>query len=141
MHLPGYRSNRPRPVASHRAPRRNTGTSRLAVEHLEVRTLMHSAKLAASDPVGGPAVDAATQANQLTPVEVNMLLERATAADPYNDAIIAVVDRSGRVLGVRVENGVSPDITEIMPAPWSSPLTEPSPRPEPEPSSPATRPH
>jgi uncharacterized protein GlcG (DUF336 family) len=84
----------------------------LAVEHLEVRTLMHSAKLAASDPVGGPAVDAATQANQLTPVEVNMLLERATAADPYNDAIIAVVDRSGRVLGVRVENGVSPDITD-----------------------------
>jgi uncharacterized protein GlcG (DUF336 family) len=112
MHLPGLRSNRPRPVAPPRAPRRSTGNTRLAVEHLEVRTLMHSAKLAPSDPVGGPAVDAATAANQLTPVEVNMLLERATAADPYNDAIIAVVDRSGRVLGVRVENGVSPDITD-----------------------------
>ena len=63
------------------------------------------------DPVGGPAVDAATAASQLTPAEVNTLLQRATAADPYNNAIIAVVDRGGRVLGVRVENGVSPAIT------------------------------
>lgn len=63
------------------------------------------------DPVGGPAVDAATQAAQLKPAEVNALLQRATAADPFNNAIIAVVDRGGRVLGVRVENGVSPLIT------------------------------
>lgn len=63
------------------------------------------------DPVGGPAVDAATAKTQLTPAEVNTLLQRATAADPYNNAIIAVVDRGGRVLGVRVENGVSSTIT------------------------------
>ena len=63
------------------------------------------------DPVGGPAVNAATLAAQLTPSEVNTLLRRATAADPVNGAIIAVVDRGGRVLGVRVENGVSPAIT------------------------------
>ncbi len=72
---------------------------------------MNAAKLAASDPVGGPAVNAATAANQLTPAEVNQLLQRATAADPFNNAIIAVVDRGGRVLGVRVENGVSPAVT------------------------------
>ena len=63
------------------------------------------------DPVGGPAVDAATTAAQLTPADVNQLLQRATAADPFNNAIIAVVDRQGRVLGVRVESGVSPAIT------------------------------
>jgi len=64
-----------------------------------------------NDPVGGPAVDAATLAAQLSPTEVNTLLERATAADPTNAAIIAVVDRGGRVLGVRVDNSVSTAIT------------------------------
>jgi uncharacterized protein GlcG (DUF336 family) len=64
-----------------------------------------------NDPVGGPAVDAATAMAQLTPSEVNTLLLRASAADPTNSAIIAVVDRGGRVLGVRVEDGVSTDIT------------------------------
>jgi hypothetical protein len=87
----------------------------LAVERLEVRTLMDGSSAghppSPIDPVGGPAVDAATAAAQLTPAEVNTLLQRATAADPYNDAIIAVVDRGGRVLGVRVENGVSSAIT------------------------------
>ena len=64
------------------------------------------------DPVGGPAVDAATTAAQLTQAEVNTLLRRATAADPTNQAIIAIVDRGGRVLGVRVDNGVAPEITQ-----------------------------
>ena len=64
-----------------------------------------------NDPVGGPAVDAATVAAQLSPAEVNDLLLRATAADPFDNAIIAVVDRGGRVLGVRVDDQVSPDIT------------------------------
>ncbi len=64
-----------------------------------------------NDPVGGPAVDAATAAAQLTPAEVNTLLQRATAADPTDNAIIAVVDRGGRVLGVRVDNKVSTAIT------------------------------
>src|SRR5262249_10827100 len=47
----------------------------------------------------------------LTPVEVSQLLQRAAAATAGNDAIIAVVDRGGRVLGVRLESGVSPAIT------------------------------
>jgi len=40
---------------------------------------------------------------QMTVAEVQTLLERASAATPSRDAIIAVVDRAGRILGVRVE--------------------------------------
>ena len=41
--------------------------------------------------------------SQMTAAEVETLLERASAATPSRDAIIAVVDRAGRILGVRVE--------------------------------------
>ncbi len=41
---------------------------------------------------------------QLDESEVEHLLERAAAASASNDAIIAVVDRNGRILGVRVES-------------------------------------
>jgi uncharacterized protein GlcG (DUF336 family) len=47
----------------------------------------------------------------LTTADVQALLERAAAAVNRNDAIIAVVDRNGTILGVRVESGVSPLIT------------------------------
>ena len=47
---------------------------------------------------------------QLAAQEVQALLDRASAATPSNDGIIAVVDRSGRILGVKVESGVDPDI-------------------------------
>jgi uncharacterized protein GlcG (DUF336 family) len=47
----------------------------------------------------------------LTPTDVQALIQRAEAASASNDAIVAVVDRGGRVLGVSVENGVSPAIT------------------------------
>lgn len=43
--------------------------------------------------------------------EVDLLLQRASAATPSRDAIIAIVDRGGRVLGVRVEDNVSTNIT------------------------------
>ncbi len=47
---------------------------------------------------------------QLTANEVKQLLDRASAATPSNDAIIAVVDRGGNILGVRTEDGVvAPD--------------------------------
>ncbi len=49
-------------------------------------------------------------ANQLTTDEVNTLLERASAATRSSDAIIAVVDRSGRILGVRVEEDVNAEL-------------------------------
>ncbi len=42
--------------------------------------------------------------------EVDTLLRRASAASASNDAIIAILDRNGRILGVRVEAGVDPAI-------------------------------
>jgi uncharacterized protein GlcG (DUF336 family) len=47
----------------------------------------------------------------LSTSDVSTLLQRAAAASSRNDAIIAVVDRSGNILGVRVEAGVNPAIT------------------------------
>ncbi len=47
----------------------------------------------------------------LSTAQVQQLLQRAAAATGDNDAIIAVVDRNGRILGVRVEGGVAPNIT------------------------------
>jgi uncharacterized protein GlcG (DUF336 family) len=47
----------------------------------------------------------------LTAAEVGALLQRAAAATASDDGIVALVDRGGRVLGVRVEGGVSPAIT------------------------------
>jgi uncharacterized protein GlcG (DUF336 family) len=47
----------------------------------------------------------------LTTAEVGALLDRASAATPSTDAIIAIVDRNGRILGLREEGGVSTAIT------------------------------
>ena len=47
----------------------------------------------------------------LMPAQVDQLLQRASAATASNDAIIAIVDRGGRLLGLRVEGGVDPAIT------------------------------
>ncbi len=44
--------------------------------------------------------------NFLTESEVARLLDRASAATSSNDAIIAVVDRNGRILGVRTESEI-----------------------------------
>jgi uncharacterized protein GlcG (DUF336 family) len=46
----------------------------------------------------------------LNTTEVDLLLRRAAAASASDDAIIVIVDRGGRILGVRVEDGVSPAI-------------------------------
>ena len=43
---------------------------------------------------------------QLSADEVTQLLKRASEASPSENAIIAVVDRNGNILGVRVEQGV-----------------------------------
>jgi uncharacterized protein GlcG (DUF336 family) len=58
------------------------------------------------DPSAPPLPD-----QVLTPSDVKALLQRAAAATDLTDAIIAVVDRNGTILGVRVESGVSPQIT------------------------------
>ncbi len=47
----------------------------------------------------------------LAQAEVASILKRASAATASNDAIIAIVDRNGVLLGLRVEAGVSPLIT------------------------------
>lgn len=50
-------------------------------------------------------------AAQLSTAEVEALLDRASAATPSNDAIIAVVDTKGQILGARTESafvGMSP---------------------------------
>ena len=45
-------------------------------------------------------------AAQLTTTEVEQILDRASAATPSTDAIIAIVDRGGNILGVRTEDDV-----------------------------------
>src|SRR4051794_4380966 len=59
-------------------------------------------------PLGFEALDGRVLPATLTAGEVGLLLDRAAAASASNDGIIAVVDRNGSVLGVRVESGVSP---------------------------------
>lgn len=58
-----------------------------------------------------PPADPSDGTQLLTTNDVGQLLQRAAAASASNDAIIAVVDRNGNILGVRVEGGVSPAIT------------------------------
>src|ERR1700732_3233982 len=43
--------------------------------------------------------------------QVQLFLQRAAAATSDDSAIVAVVDRAGNILGVRVEGNVSPSIT------------------------------
>jgi uncharacterized protein GlcG (DUF336 family) len=66
----------------------------------------------AIDPasVADPPVDVADAAF-MTAGEVQHILDYASAVTPSQDAIIAIVDRNGRILGVRTENGVSPAVT------------------------------
>lgn len=49
----------------------------------------------------------------LTAAEVQQLLDRATAATSSNDAIVAIVDRNGQILGVRTEAGVSASVLSV----------------------------
>ncbi len=54
-----------------------------------------------------PANTALDGAGTLAASDVGTLLRRAAAATASEDGIIAVVDRNGRILGVRLEGGVS----------------------------------
>jgi uncharacterized protein GlcG (DUF336 family) len=50
----------------------------------------------------------------LTAAEVGLILDRAAGASASDDAIIAVLDRQGNLLGLRYESGVAPEIaTEL----------------------------
>jgi uncharacterized protein GlcG (DUF336 family) len=75
-------------------------TSRPELEELEPRT---APALIASQVTLAPPT--------LTADQVNTLLQRAAAATASDDGIVAVVDRMGNILGVRVEGNVDPAIT------------------------------
>ncbi|MCA8998892.1 MAG: heme-binding protein [Planctomycetaceae bacterium] len=59
-----------------------------------------------SDLVGHSLYNMMVGYPQLSQVEVNTLLERASAFSDREDAIIAIVDRNGTILGVRAEQDV-----------------------------------
>src|SRR3954447_24219551 len=88
--------------------RRDEGAG-LGIEPLESRVLLASS--AVRGALARRLARAAAGNQTLTAAEVGQLLRRAAAASASNDAIIAVVDRGGNVLGVRVEAGVAPAIT------------------------------
>lgn len=50
---------------------------------------------------------------QLTAAEVSSILDYATQVSPSEDAIIAIVDRGGNILGVRVEDGVVANLDSV----------------------------
>jgi uncharacterized protein GlcG (DUF336 family) len=75
------------------------------IERLEDRTL--PAFIASQLPL------AALPPLTLTTAQVQTLLQRAAAATADDNAIVAVVDRNGTILGVRVEGNVSAAITGI----------------------------
>src|SRR5436190_2203840 len=73
-----------------------------AIERLEDRTA--PALIASQLPL------ASLPPLTLTTTQVSTLLKRAAAATGSDDAIIAIVDRNGTILGVRVEGGVAPSV-------------------------------
>ncbi len=94
-----------------------------SLARLESRALMDASAVRLSPPpvvasTGVPTTDPgllgydpSNAGDLLTTSDVQSLLQRAAAAVNRNDAIIAVVDRNGTILGVRVESGVAPQIT------------------------------
>jgi uncharacterized protein GlcG (DUF336 family) len=80
-------------------PRQKLEDLQLDVELLEPR--MAPALIASQFELNPPVIEAP---------EVQQLLQRAAAATASNDAIIAIVDRGGNILGVLKENGVAPQI-------------------------------
>jgi uncharacterized protein GlcG (DUF336 family) len=76
----------------------------------EFSTLAAAAPLLAPLPPAIPSTDATM--NVITAAEVETLLARAAGATSSQDAIIAIVDRGGRILGVRTEAGVLTNIPD-----------------------------
>ena len=89
-----------------RNPLRNPRRYRPSLEALENRT---APALLASD--FAPLVPPPAVTPVLTPSDVSGYLNAAAAATASDAAIVAIVDRGGRLLGVRVEGNVSPAIT------------------------------
>ena len=119
-----FLDSRPHGTADRRSPAalRRRGHARLVgIEELESRLVFDGSVSSALLPIGIPAtaggappnVVAPTPAvnNTLSTADVQTLLDRAARATASDNAIVAVVDRGGNVLGVRVEANVSTAIT------------------------------
>ncbi len=89
------------------APAQQQGAAHVALSAANRQAITSGSEIAP----GVHGFDPSNPADLLTPSDVQALLQRAAAAADVNNAIIAVVDRNGTILGVRVESGVSPDIT------------------------------
>ena len=64
-------------------------------------------RIARNNPRPVPAAD---DDATITAGEVGQILRRAAAATASTDALIAIVDRNGRILGVRAEGGVAAEV-------------------------------
>ena len=84
-------------------PRVRGNVSLPGVEGLESRALLASGSVAVNPPPDPQVV--------LSPQDVQTLLARAARATASDNGIVAVVDRNGVPLGIRVEGNVSPAIT------------------------------
>jgi uncharacterized protein GlcG (DUF336 family) len=95
---------------------RRRGNARVpGIEELESRVVLDGSVSGALLPIGTPATAGlaptpAVSVN-LSTTDVQTLLDRAARATASDNAIVAVVDRGGNVLGVRVEANVSKTIT------------------------------
>ena len=63
--------------------------------------------------VVAPPMSTLSTPDQLSAIDVEELLERAARVTASDDAIIAIVDRNGRILGVHVEGGVITAIPDM----------------------------
>jgi uncharacterized protein GlcG (DUF336 family) len=64
--------------------------------------------------VSSGSVSVQSTPDQLSAAEVTTLLDRATRVTASSNAIIAIVDRNGRILGVHVEQGVLDAIPDMQ---------------------------
>lgn len=95
----GWIRQRRRRKPRHARPRRDGVVANPTLQPLESRQLLSASRLRArANPL--------TCTETLSAAEVQVLLERAAAASASSDAIIAIVDRGGAILGVRAESGV-----------------------------------
>lgn len=83
------------------------------VEEISMAAVGWSADRLVAGDFQTPLSESPLHAVQLQAGEVETLLDRASAATSSDDAIIAVVDRGGQILGVRVEPGVVAAIDDV----------------------------
>jgi uncharacterized protein GlcG (DUF336 family) len=113
-----FLGSRPHGTPNRRSPDalRRCGNARVpGIEGLESRVVLSGSVSSALLPIGTPATAALAPtpavSDNLSTTDVQTLLNRAARATASDNAIVAVVDRGGNVLGVRVEANVSKTIT------------------------------